>query len=122
MLRASIPEGVALLKEVKRRGYRLYGLTNWEAETIGVAYERYDFFSLFDGIVVSGEEYVIKPEPEIYRRLLDRYRLRADECLFIDDNAQNIEAALALGFAAVRFDNPATAPQRILALLDENDA
>ena len=122
MLRASIPEGVALLKEVKRRGYRLYGLTNWEAETIGVAYERYDFFSLFDGIVVSGEEHVIKPEPEIYRRLLDRYRLRADECLFIDDNAQNIEAALALGFAAVRFDNPATAPQRILALLDENDA
>ena len=66
--------------------------------------------------------YGCRKRAEIYRRLLDRYRLRADECLFIDDNAQNIEAAIALGFAAVRFDNPATAPQRILALLDENDA
>lgn len=120
MLHGEIAEGVALLREIKRRGYRLYGLTNWEAETIGVAYDRYDFFSLFDGIVVSGEEHVIKPEPEIYYRLLDRYGLRADECLFIDDNQQNIEAARALGIASVLFDDPATAPQRILAFLDEN--
>lgn len=120
MLHGEIAEGVALLREIKQRGYPLYGLTNWEAETIGVAYDRYDFFSLFDGIVVSGEEHVIKPEPEIYYRLLDRYGLRADECLFIDDNQQNIEAARALGIASVLFDDPATAPQRILALLDEN--
>ena len=120
MLHGEIAEGVALLREIKRRGYRLYGLTNWEAETIGVAYDRYDFFTLFDGIVVSGEEHVIKPEPEIYHRLLRRYDLRADECLFIDDNPQNTEAARALGIASVLFDDPATAPQRILAFLDEN--
>ena len=120
MLHGEIPDGVALLHEVKRRGYHLYGLTNWEAETIGVAYERYGFFSLFEGIVVSGEEHVIKPEPEIFRRLLDRYGICAEESLFIDDNLANVEAARALGFTAIQFDDPAAAPHRILALLPDN--
>ncbi len=120
MLKGEIPEGIALLNEAERRGYRLYGLTNWEAETIGEAYARFDFFSKFEGIVVSGEEHVIKPEPEIYRRLLDRYDLRAEESLFIDDNLANVEAARALGFAAIQFDDPAAAPQRVLEFLSEN--
>lgn len=103
MLKCEFPESICLLKELKDRGYGIYGLTNWSAEKIKVAYARYDFFSMFDGIVVSGEEKVVKPDPRIYRILLERYALRPDECVFIDDNEANVDAASALGIHAVRF-------------------
>lgn len=114
MLGGSIPEGVALLEEVKRAGYGVYGLTNWEAETIGIAYERFGFFSLFDGIVVSGEEHIIKPEHAIYELLLNRYSLRAEECLFIDDNPRNVAAAREVGMSAVVFNRHDNTPRQIL--------
>jgi 2-haloacid dehalogenase len=56
---------------------------------------------LFDGIVVSGEEKLVKPDPRIYRVLLNRYNLKADETLLIDDNAENIRAAKKMGFQTV---------------------
>ncbi len=105
MLHAAKPEGVALLRELKAKGYKLYGLTNWSAENIGIAYGRYDFFSLFDGIVVSGIERQVKPEPQIYHTLLDRYNLQADDCVFIDDNAANIATACRLGIHGVLYDD-----------------
>lgn len=117
MLGGDIAEGVALLKEVKRLGFGVFGLTNWEAETIGIAYERFGFFGLFDGIVVSGEEGVIKPEHAIYRLLLERYGLKAEECLFIDDNPANTAAAREVGIAAVDFDDPPRAVKEVLAVL-----
>ncbi len=105
MLKGELTESVRLLKQLKDFGYGIYGLTNWSAETIGVAYSRYDFFKLFDGIVVSGEEGVIKPNPRIYEILLSRYGLSAESTLFIDDNPANIEAARRLNFKTVLFDN-----------------
>ena len=83
--------------------YPIYGLTNWSAETIPIAYEKYDFFDLLDGIVVSGDEKLIKPDPKIYHVLLDRYNLKADESLFIDDNIQNVQAAEKIGFHTIHF-------------------
>lgn len=105
MLKCELPDSIDLLKELKSKGYGIYGLTNWSSEKIGVAFSRYDFFSLFDGIVVSGEEKVAKPDPKIFRILLDRYGLKAGECVFIDDNQPNVDAAESLGFNAIRFDN-----------------
>ncbi len=103
MLKSDIPETVAFLEEVKAAGYGIYGLTNWSVETIQVPYSRYPFFGLFDGIVVSGEEKVIKPAPRIYQILLERYGLNPSECVFLDDNQANVDAANALGIHAVRF-------------------
>ncbi len=105
MLKCELPDSIDLLKELKSKGYGIYGLTNWSSEKIGVAFSRYDFFSLFDGIVVSGDEKVAKPDPKIFRILLDRYGLKAGECVFIDDNQPNVDAAESLGFNAIRFDN-----------------
>ena len=105
MLKDSIPEGTALLEDLKSKGYSIYGLTNWSAETIGFAYGRFGFFKDFDGIVVSGEEKVTKPDPEIFRILLDRYGLDAGECVFLDDSPVNVSAAASLGFNAVLFDD-----------------
>jgi len=105
MLRGEKPEGVALLFQLKELGYHLYGLTNWSAENIHIAFERFPFFSLFEGIVVSGIEQMIKPEEPIYRLLLNRYHLKPQESVFIDDTLANIETAQRLGIAGVLFDN-----------------
>lgn len=105
MLNGEFPESVALLHRLKAAGYAVYGLTNWSAETFPVALERFGFLQELDGIVVSGEEKVMKPDERIYRILLDRYGLKADESVFIDDNAPNVAAAERLGIHGILFDN-----------------
>lgn len=105
MLKGEFPKSVELLKHLKVAGYRIYGLTNWSAETFPIAYSKYDFLHSFDGIVVSGEEKLIKPDPRIYRVLLERYALIPEETLFLDDNLVNVETARQLGIRAILFDN-----------------
>jgi 2-haloacid dehalogenase len=90
-------ENVKLLKPLKEK-YNLYGLTNWSAETLPLAQAKYDFFDLLDGIVVSGAEKIVKPDPALYHILIDRYRIDPRETLFIDDNPENIQTAKQLGF------------------------
>lgn len=102
MLRADIPQNVAVLRKLQHTGYELFGLTNWSAETFPYALENYDFFTIFKGrIVVSGDEKLIKPDPKIWQILLERYNLNAEESVFIDDNPKNIEVAKSLGFLTV---------------------
>jgi len=105
MLKCEIPETVALMYELKER-YGVYGLTNWSGETITIAYARYAFFKDLDGIVVSSEEKLIKPDKRLYQILLNRYALKAESCVFIDDNLRNVKAAEELGMAAIHFINP----------------
>ena len=100
MLGGVIEENAKLIKPLKQK-YRVYGLTNWSAETLPFAMERYDFFNDLEGIVVSGTEKLLKPDVQIYQLLLDRFQINAEESLFIDDNAVNIEAAEGLGFKVV---------------------
>ncbi|HIB8178686.1 TPA: HAD family hydrolase [Elizabethkingia anophelis] len=100
MLKGTIEENVIILRNLHGR-YQLYGLTNWSAESFPYAYKNYDFFSLFNGIVVSGEEKLIKPDERIYELLLNRYNLNASECLFIDDNYENIRTAQAMDFNTI---------------------
>jgi 2-haloacid dehalogenase len=105
MMKSDIPGTVKILHEVRPK-YKLYGLTNWSAETIDFAYNRFDFFEQFDGIVVSGVEKLIKPDYTFFYILLNRHDIKADESVFIDDNAANIKAAKELGFLTVHFKNP----------------
>lgn len=97
-------EGMAsLVHGLKERGVGLYLLSNISlafAERI----REFPILSLFDGIVCSAVYHVTKPDPRIYRILLDTYRLRAEECLFVDDRADNIEAARSLGITGYLFD------------------
>ena len=67
-----------------------------------------DFRGLFDGGVASCEVKINKPDPRIYQALLDKYHLKADECIFIDDRADNIEAASALGFGTYQMHSVGT--------------
>ncbi|MDD2474847.1 MAG: HAD family phosphatase [Dysgonamonadaceae bacterium] len=102
MLKGDIKENVSVLKKLKEK-YPLYGLTNWSSELIDIAYKRFDFFKLFDGIVVSGDEKLIKPDPKLYDVLLSRFDIQANESLFIDDNEQNIVTARKMGFHTIHF-------------------
>lgn len=102
MLGGDIQENVRILKELKQK-FPIYGLTNWSSETINIAYDRYDFFEHIDGIVVSGDEKLIKPDPRLYEILLDRFNIKANESLFIDDNAQNIDTAQNMGFHTIHY-------------------
>lgn len=104
MLGGMIEENVKLIKPLKKK-YKVYGLTNWSAETIPVAMARYDFFNDLDGMVVSGAEKIIKPDPRLYRILLERYAMEPGESLFIDDNYANIETAQQLGFQTIHLTN-----------------
>ena len=97
-------EGTAsLIKRLKAAGYRVFGLTNWSMETYPLIRDSYEVFSLFEGVVVSGEEHLLKPDGKIYRCLLERYSLEAAESVFLDDNADNVAGAETVGMEAVRF-------------------
>lgn len=115
MLKSDISETVSLLYRLKEK-YGIYGLTNWSAETITIAYARYPFFKDFDGIVVSAEEKVTKPDQRIYQILLERYHLTAESCLFIDDSLKNVVAARDLGMPAIHFISPEQLEADLIAL------
>ncbi len=106
-----------LLNQIaKDRQFRLLALTNWSAETFPLVRHDYSFFELFEGIVVSGEEKLIKPDPAFYQILLDRYDVKAENALFIDDNRDNIEAAKRIGFKTIHFTNPESLGQELVNL------
>ena len=116
MLAGPIDGTVAILSELKARKTPLAALTNWSAEKFPVARRRFDFLAWFDAIVVSGEIGMRKPDPRIYRHLLESRGLDAGGALFIDDSAANVAAARALGMPALRFSAPAALRAEIEAL------
>lgn len=111
MIGGEVPDTAGLVRRLKSAGYGVYGLTNWSAETFPMIRARYDIFDELEGIVVSGEDHLLKPDAEIYKLLLTRYGLKAEESLFLDDNAANVEGALAVGMASERFVSAGQAEQ-----------
>jgi FMN phosphatase YigB (HAD superfamily) len=96
----------ALYEALKARGVPVYAITNWSAETFPPQKERFAFLSWFDGIVVSGVEGVIKPDPRIFRILFERHRVATETAVFIDDVAANADAASELGIHGIHFRDP----------------
>ena len=102
-----IPGTVEILAELRARDVPLYALSNWSAETFPRAQARFEFLQWFRGIVISGALRVAKPDRAIYRHFLERYELRAEDTLFIDDAPRNVEAAASLGMHALQFTDAA---------------
>ena len=101
-----IEDSVAVLEELKARGEKVYGITNFSREKWTECLIRFPFLQSFDGVVVSAHERVIKPDPAIYQILLTRYDLVPEDCIFIDDSAKNIETARSLGMKGIHFVEP----------------
>lgn len=97
---------INILKEYKERGYNIYYLSNMTVETFKCLREKTDFFDkTCIGGIVSAYEKIIKPNEEIYKLLLNRFSLKAEECLFIDDNLDNVNAAIKLGINSFQLKN-----------------
>ncbi|HJX48986.1 MAG TPA: HAD family phosphatase [Gaiellaceae bacterium] len=116
MLSGEIPGTVDVLTELRAAGIRLVALSNWSAEMFPVALERFDFLSWFEGIVISGEVGVNKPDPRIFEHLVGRFGIEPAESLFIDDSPANIDAARALGFRAIQFTDAAELRRELVRL------
>lgn len=118
MLNGPMPGMFELFKGLKDSGrYKLYALSNWSAETWPIALSKYDFLGWFDGLVISGLEGIRKPATEFYHLLLDRYNVKAEEALFIDDNYRNILAARELGIASIHFTSAEELKEELKVLL-----
>ncbi len=101
----AIQPAVEILRRLKDLGYLLYGLSNWPAEKFALVRPQYPFFEAFDGLVISGEVRLVKPDKAIFELLLERIGRPAGECLFIDDHDRNIVAARELGFQTILFQS-----------------
>ena len=114
MFAGEIEGSAALIEALDSLRVPQFGLTNWPAEMFPRALARFPSLRVLRGVVVSGEEGVAKPSPEVFHRLLDRFGLDASSCLFVDDAPRNIDAAAALGFAVHRFSTPAAFRARLV--------
>jgi 2-haloacid dehalogenase len=98
----------ALLDALKAAGVPLYAITNFSGRRWAETLPRYPWLArAFRDVVVSGHEGIVKPDPAIFRRCLDRNGLAAEHCVFVDDSAANVAAAAALGIDAIRFTDAA---------------
>ncbi|MBR4229314.1 MAG: HAD family phosphatase [Bacteroidales bacterium] len=102
MLTGEMPGMSDLVKELKAIT-SVYGLTNWSMETFPEARRHFHILQLIDRYVVSGAEHLVKPDHRLFQVLLDRYNLHAADCIFVDDNPDNVQAANALGMEGIQF-------------------
>jgi 2-haloacid dehalogenase len=119
-LGGAIDGTVEVLADLRERGVRLLALTNWSAETFPIARGRYPFLAWFEGIVVSGEIGIAKPDARAFEALIERHDVEPSRTVFVDDSEANVMAAEELGFIGLRFANPDTlrADLERLGLLD----
>ena len=110
-------ETVAVLEALRDRDVRLFALTNFSAETFPIARRRFEFLGWFEGILVSGEEGMKKPDPRIFHRLAERFDLSLEGAAFIDDVPKNVEAASRLGLHAIAFTSASELKQDLEAFL-----
>jgi 2-haloacid dehalogenase len=107
MVPGEVPGTPAILERLLGAGVPVFAITNFSTEKFALAQARFPFLTRFRDVVVSGEERLVKPDPAIYRVLLERNGLQAGQCLFIDDSERNVKAARALGMHAHHFQSAA---------------
>lgn len=98
-----IEDSVMILKKLKNAKYKVYFLSNFHMLAFEYITKKYDFFNFFDGGIVSYREKLLKPEEEIYKRVIEEYQLNPVESIFIDDVQANIEGARKLDFETILF-------------------
>jgi 2-haloacid dehalogenase len=116
MLAGEIPGSVAVLADLRAAGVRLVALSNWSAEMFPVALERFDFLAWFEGIVISGDVGVNKPDRRIFEHLTQRFGVAPQQTVFVDDSAANIDTARELGFCALQFTDATALRQAFVRL------
>ncbi len=111
------PETVRLVRSLRQRGLDLYCLSNMPAPIYEHLRGRHTFWDVFRGVVISGEVQLMKPEPQIFVHLLERFGLQAQESVLIDDLQANVDGARGVGLHAIRFQNATQCRQELDELL-----
>ena len=123
LVRASLHlknDTLAWIHELKTEGFPLYCLSNMPSDHEAYLRQRYGFWDLFDGIVTSNRVGLVKPEPEIFRHLLEAHGLDPEKCVFIDDWEANIQVAGTFGIRGIQFRNVPDARRQFEQLLRSN--
>lgn len=105
-INGAIEPTIDILLELREKGYPLYGLSNFSIEKFHLVRKRFDFFDWFEDILLSAEVKLVKPDPRIYRVLLERIQREPGDCILVDDSAQNIESARNFGLDGIHFHSP----------------
>ena len=116
MLGNAVPGTVEIVRELRAAGMRTYALSNWSAETFPLTRGRFPFLDEMDGILISGEAGVAKPDPAIFGEFLRRFDLVAGQTVCIDDWDRNIATARELGLGAIQFTDAAALRTELRAL------
>ncbi|GAB5487018.1 MAG: HAD family phosphatase [Parasphingorhabdus sp.] len=111
-----IPGTIELMDQLQKNGYRLFALSDNVHEIVTYLKSEHDFWPRFKGAVVSAEVALLKPNPQIYRHLLDLYDLNASETVFMDDMPKNVDGAQSVGMAAIQFSTVDQAKRELIDL------
>ncbi|MGA7219636.1 MAG: HAD family phosphatase [Candidatus Sulfotelmatobacter sp.] len=120
MVAGAIDGTVEILGDLRARRVPLYAVSNWSAETFPISLERFEFLRWFDGIVLSGEVRLNKPDPRIFHHFFEKHAIDPSRAVYIDDLPKNVEAAAALGMHGIVFTDPLSLREELvnLGLLD----
>jgi 2-haloacid dehalogenase len=116
MFAGPIEGSVEILKELKEKGHKVYALSNWNAELFNDTVDDFPFLQWFDDKVISGEVKLKKPDAAIYKLAFERFKIKPQQAVFIDDADENIKTAKSLGLHAILFKNPAALRQELQTL------
>ncbi|HEY9292069.1 MAG TPA: HAD-IA family hydrolase [Microlunatus sp.] len=111
-----VPGTGAIMAELEQAGVRLLALTNWSADLFRPTRRRFGLLNRFEGIVVSGEESIAKPDPRLFQIVFERYRVDPQRAIFVDDSDHNCNTAADLGMETIRFADAAAARDRLTEL------
>lgn len=100
-----VPEVVELLQQLKGLGYKILALSNMPNDIFRSLLEEHSFWQLFDDIIISGQIKLMKPDPAIFKFVLDKHQLSANECIFLDDSQANVAQARAMGINTIKVIN-----------------
>ena len=106
LIRGTFNSSIQVLDKLKKQNYDCYVLSNWSAETFIGMTDDYPFLQSFDGLLISGEDKMMKPNAEIYELAITRFNLIPQETIFIDDKLENIEAAKKLNLKTIHLVDP----------------
>ena len=106
MIKGTFQPSIDILKKLKQDSYECFVLSNWSSETFVDIPKEFKFMNNFDGLLISGEDKLVKPDPKIYLLAIDRFNLDPQNTVFVDDKLININAAIKLGFKTIHLTNP----------------
>ena len=116
MLGGCFDETLEIMRRLRGEGIPVYALSNWAAETFSSTRDQFPFLDEFDGILLSGQVGVGKPDPAIFRLFLECFGLTAESTVFIDDSPANVAVARSFGIQALLFQNAAQLKRDLQAL------